>query len=113
MAVQVRCVCGRDLQAQDEFAGTPAQCPGCGRIYRLPSSPGETVDWRNTAEETCIVCGAGFSLERDLSPEKSPGGHYCHGMCVGQTPSSKGLKEKSPPARELNAYRPLTATGIH
>jgi hypothetical protein len=35
MAIQLRCKCGRQLEARDEFAGKRAQCPLCGHLITV------------------------------------------------------------------------------
>ena len=36
MPIAVECVCGRRLLAPDQFAGTRAPCPSCGRTLDIP-----------------------------------------------------------------------------
>ena len=36
MSIAVDCVCGRRLLAPDQFAGTRAPCPTCGRTLEIP-----------------------------------------------------------------------------
>jgi hypothetical protein len=36
MSIVVRCTCGRVLKARDEFGGTRAECPSCGRLVQIP-----------------------------------------------------------------------------
>jgi hypothetical protein len=36
MSIVVRCVCGRQLRARADFAGTRAECPTCGRTIEIP-----------------------------------------------------------------------------
>lgn len=37
MPIQVRCECGKSLQAKDEFAGRKVKCSQCGKILRIPA----------------------------------------------------------------------------
>ena len=36
MSISIQCVCGRKLKARDEFAGTRAECPTCGKTLVIP-----------------------------------------------------------------------------
>jgi hypothetical protein len=36
MPISMRCECGKELQAKDEFAGRRTQCPDCGRELVIP-----------------------------------------------------------------------------
>ena len=36
MSSVVRCVCGRQLRARADFAGTRAECPTCGHTVEIP-----------------------------------------------------------------------------
>src|SRR5215471_4746586 len=36
MSIPIQCECGRKLKARDEFAGTRAECPTCGRTLSIP-----------------------------------------------------------------------------
>jgi hypothetical protein len=38
MPIQVRCECGRELLAKDEYAGRRTTCPDCGRELLIPDS---------------------------------------------------------------------------
>jgi hypothetical protein len=38
MSISVQCECGRKLKARDEFAGTRAECPTCGRTLTIPAA---------------------------------------------------------------------------
>jgi hypothetical protein len=38
MPIVLRCPCGRVLKARDEFAGSRAECPTCGRVVQIPSA---------------------------------------------------------------------------
>ncbi len=40
MSISIRCECGRKLQARDEFAGSRAECPTCGRTLTIPAAGG-------------------------------------------------------------------------
>ena len=44
MAIVVRCECGRQLQAKDEYAGRRTRCPDCGRELTLPGPETEALD---------------------------------------------------------------------
>ena len=37
MPISIQCECGRKLKARDEFAGSRAECPTCGRTLTIPS----------------------------------------------------------------------------
>jgi hypothetical protein len=37
--IEFRCACGKPLQAQDEHAGLPVRCPGCGATVTVPGAP--------------------------------------------------------------------------
>jgi hypothetical protein len=36
MPIQIKCACGKSLQAKDEFAGKKVRCPGCSAILVAP-----------------------------------------------------------------------------
>ncbi len=55
MPISIRCDCGRKLKARDEFAGSRAECPTCGRTLQIPAA----------------TAGA---LNPDSSASTSPGG---------------------------------------
>jgi hypothetical protein len=38
MAIIVRCECGRVLKARDDFGGSRAMCPSCGRTVEIPTA---------------------------------------------------------------------------
>jgi hypothetical protein len=38
MPITVSCECGRSLKARDEYAGTRAECPTCGRTVQIPEA---------------------------------------------------------------------------
>jgi len=44
MAIVVRCECGRQLQAKDEYAGRRTRCPDCGRELTLPGPETEAIE---------------------------------------------------------------------
>ncbi len=43
MAIIVQCSCGRVLKARDDFGGSRAECPSCGRIVEIPTTTPESV----------------------------------------------------------------------
>jgi hypothetical protein len=38
MPISIQCDCGRKLKARDEFAGSRAECPTCGRTLQIPAA---------------------------------------------------------------------------
>lgn len=44
MTFRIECSCGRRLKARDEFAGTLAECPDCGRPVDIPALEPELVE---------------------------------------------------------------------
>lgn len=41
MPIVVQCSCGRVLKARDEFAGSRAECPTCGKLVQIPEASAE------------------------------------------------------------------------
>lgn len=44
MPIDVRCKCGKTLEAKDEHAGKRAKCPKCGQVLIIPGTPWPTYD---------------------------------------------------------------------
>src|SRR5262245_20852050 len=42
--IHFRCECGQELQTQDEHAGLPVSCPGCGATLARPGQ--RKPEWR-------------------------------------------------------------------
>jgi prepilin-type processing-associated H-X9-DG protein len=68
MAIPVRCECGKELLAKDEYAGRQTQCPECGRTLVIP---GENPYAKPTAVG-------------DLGPDWEPGAYK------GEPPTTSG-----------------------
>ncbi|MEZ6064633.1 MAG: hypothetical protein R3B90_02745 [Planctomycetaceae bacterium] len=51
MAISLTCPCGRKLRAKDEYAGTRAECPTCGRQLTIPEV-GDSLDLGEPVRET-------------------------------------------------------------
>ena len=52
MSISIQCSCGRKLKARDEFAGTRAECPTCGKTIVIPAAahqPGATAKGENAS----------------------------------------------------------------
>ena len=62
MAITVRCACGRQLQARDEFAGRRTRCPECNRELLIPS-PDDQLDEFVPIEEP-----KGTPVDEDFAP---------------------------------------------
>ena len=61
MPIPVRCDCGRQLLARDEFAGRRTQCPDCGRELEIPkpgavaAAPVQTVNAKKVVDQGANV----------------------------------------------------------
>jgi prepilin-type processing-associated H-X9-DG protein len=63
MAIPVRCECGKELLAKDEYAGRQTQCPECGRTLVIPG-----------ANPYAMPQGIGGDLGPDWEPGDFKGG---------------------------------------
>ena len=61
MSISITCTCGRQLKARDEFAGTRAECPTCGRTLTIPGA---------VAHSTSATGDAGESARAALTPDR-------------------------------------------
>lgn len=51
VAINVRCVCGRQLRVGDNFAGATGKCPACGRSVKIPSTASASTAGAATGSE--------------------------------------------------------------
>jgi hypothetical protein len=80
MAIQVRCSCGKQVQAAGEQAGRNVRCPSCQRLLIVPGEPEEprgygvaqvrqcpgcNREWP-LATVVCIDCGYNFETGRKM-----------------------------------------------
>ncbi|MBM4038036.1 MAG: hypothetical protein FJ290_05935 [Planctomycetes bacterium] len=65
MAVDFRCVCGGRVQVGEEYAGTMAKCPHCGRDFVVPAPAaggGERLRGVSTAGLWLGIAGCGSGM---------------------------------------------------
>ena len=80
MAIQVRCSCGKELQAKYDDAGNSIRCPSCGGKVKVPEEPEESSgyglvkirkcpscshEWPRDAV-VCVDCGYNFETGRKM-----------------------------------------------
>ena len=78
MDFRVVCPCGFELRCGVDQAEKLAQCPRCGRVYRIGILPGMDSD---AVEVLCPVCGESFSREGERAPKNLAGCGFCHSKC--------------------------------
>ena len=99
MTVGVDCYCGQALRSQDQYAGKPVLCPGCGLMYALPAQPGAILPAADAGRIVCGVCGRDFSSDAEQSPVKSGEGGYCHRACRQKAGGREPSVERSSRSR--------------
>lgn len=80
LAVGVDCECGTSIRFDQQHGGKLARCDRCGKVYRLPTAPGEILP-PDATQEVCCVCGGSFSAEPDYSVSRLRDGRLCHPAC--------------------------------
>lgn len=73
MPIFVECGCGRRLQARDEFAGTRAECPFCGREVTIPAAAASASSPSSAAPAGASpAASATASPSQNAEPEELP-----------------------------------------